>query len=178
VEPLDRRATPGEKSGAEVTDFDRVFETLLANEVEFIVIGGVAGVLHGAARNTFDIDVVYARNRGNLDRIVAAIAPFQPYLRGAPPGLPFLWDSQTLRRGLNFTLTTTIGDLELLGEIPGGGGYEALLPHSEEQRAFGGSLRVLGLAKLIVTKRAAGRPKDFEAIAELELLAARLEEDE
>lgn len=91
-------------------------------------------------------------------------------LRGAPPGLPFRWDAETIRRGLNFTLTTTLGDLDLLGEIVGGGGYADLLPHSQVVKVSGVEYRCLGLARLIHVKRAAGRPKDFEAIAELEAL--------
>jgi hypothetical protein len=57
--------------------------------------------------------------------------PYEPYLRGAPRGLPFRFDLETLERGLNFTLTTTLGPLDLLGEIVGGGGYEDLVPHTQ-----------------------------------------------
>jgi hypothetical protein len=57
-----------------------------------------------------------------------------------------------------------------LGEIVGGGGYEALLPHTIELELFGLRCRCLDLAKLIEVKRAAGRPKDFEALAELEAI--------
>ncbi len=98
-----------------------------------------------------------------------ALAPLSPYLRGAPPGLPFRWDEDTLRRGLNFTLTTSRGDIDLLGEIIGGG-YADLLPHTLEVVVFGMTVRCLGLDKLIEVKRAAGRPKDLEAIAELEAI--------
>lgn len=67
--------------------------------VEFIVIGGVAGAIHGAARLTYDVDVVYRRTPENIARLASALAPHAPYLRGAPPGLPFRWDSETIRRG-------------------------------------------------------------------------------
>jgi hypothetical protein len=75
-----------------------------------------------------------------------------------------------LRRGLNFTLTTRLGDLDLLGELTGGGGYEDLLAHAMEATMFDERCRYLGLEKLIQVKRAAGRPKDLEVIAELEAL--------
>jgi len=91
-------------------------------------------------------------------------------LRGAPPGLPFAWSIETIRRGLNFTLSTSIGDIDLLGEITGGGGYEALLPHTIQVDLFGRPCRCLDLPTLIRVKRAAGRPKDLETIAELEAL--------
>ncbi|HXK12208.1 MAG TPA: hypothetical protein VMT70_21395 [Vicinamibacteria bacterium] len=116
------------------------------------------------------MDVVYARDDSNLDRVVAALSPLAPYLRGAPAGLPFRLDTETLRRGLNFTLTTSLGELDLLGEITGGGGYERLLPDSVEAPLFGVRCRYLGLERLILVKRAAGRPKDLQAIAELEAL--------
>jgi len=66
-----------------------------------------------------------AHSPANLSRLVTALAPFTPYLRGAPPGLPFDWSVATLSAGLNFTLTTTTGAIDLLGEITGGGGYDA-----------------------------------------------------
>lgn len=152
------------------TDFEALLRALVSGGVEFIVIGGVAGKAHGSPRLTVDLDVVYARSDGNLDRLTSALAPLEPYLRGAPPGLPFRFDPETVRRGLNFTLRTTRGDLDLLGEVAGGGGYDALLPHSRQLEMFGLRCRCLELDKLIEVKRAAGRPKDFEAIAELEMI--------
>lgn len=141
---------------------------LLRHEVEFIVVGGVAAWLHGSPLLTRDLDVVYARTEPNLRRLAGALAPSHPYLRGAPPGLPFLWDAETLARGLNFTLTTDLGDLDLLGEV-GGATHETLLPRSFILRASDLEFRCLGLRTLIELKRASGRPKDFEAIAQLEV---------
>ncbi len=87
-----------------------------------------------------------------------------------PAGLPFRWDSSTIRMGLNFTLTTTRGAIDVLGEVVGGGTYEALLANTEEGEVFGLRVRVVNLRTLIGLKRAAGRPKDLEAIGELEAL--------
>ena len=72
--------------------------------------------------------------------------------------------------GVNFTLTTSLDLIDLLGEITGGGAYDALLPFTETGEVHGRTCRYLALDKLIAVKRAAGRPKDFEAIAELELI--------
>ncbi len=153
-----------------MTDFAAAFRTLVGGGVRFILIGGAAATAHGAARLTQDLDIVYGRDRENLARLVFALAPHHPYLRGAPPGLPFRWDAITLDRGLNFTLTTDLGDIDLLGEIVGGGGYEQLASHSQLLNLFGVDCLCLNLRKLIEVKRAAGRPKDLEAIAELEAL--------
>jgi predicted nucleotidyltransferase len=154
------------------TDFSRQLRVLLDASVEFILVGGVAGTLHGAARATYDIDVVYRRSPENMSRLVAAFAPFGPYLRGAPPGLPFSFDASTLKQGLNFTLTTTLGDIDLLGDVPGGGSYEDLLAQSQSIPLLGTTCQCVTLDGLIRLKRAAGRPKDLEAIAELEALRA------
>jgi predicted nucleotidyltransferase len=152
-----------------MTDFAKVLKTLKDGGVEFIVIGGVAAAAHGAARATYDVDVVYRRSDENIERLVDALAPHSPYLRGAPQGLPFIWDRRTIEMGLNFTLTTALGDIDLLGEI-GGERYDDLLKHAEALPLLGDQFRCLTLTKLIQVKRAAGRPKDLEAIAELEAL--------
>jgi predicted nucleotidyltransferase len=136
--------------------------------VEFIIIGGVAATAHGSARLTEDLDLVYRRTPDNIARLVAALMPYTPYLRGAPPGLPFRWDEPTVQAGLNFTLMTSLGSLDLFGEIAGGGRYEQLRAHTVTLRLFGTECLCLGLEKLIEVKRAAGRPKDLEAVAELE----------
>lgn len=160
-----------------MTDFRALVEALVDAGVEFILVGGLAAIAHGSARLTQVIDIVYARGEENLERLVEALAGHHPYLRGAPPGLPFQWDTTTLLHGLNFTLETSLGDIDLLGEITGGGQYEDLLPHSIELKLFARPVLCLDLEKLIETKRAAGRPKDLEAIAELEALRETRRED-
>jgi histidyl-tRNA synthetase len=153
-----------------MTNFTNLLQALVHAGVEFIIVGGAAATAHGSARLTQDLDLVYNRGTINIERLAAALAPYSPYLRGAPPDLPFKFDPSTIQRGLNFTLTTTLGDLDLLGEITGGGNYDALLPHSIQLHVFGVDCWCLGIARLIEVKRAAGRPKDFEVIADLEAI--------
>jgi predicted nucleotidyltransferase len=153
-----------------IASLEPVLRLLHEHGIRAIVIGGWAAIMHGTARSTNDVDLVYARDPDNIQRLVEALRSWRPYLRGAPPGLPFLWDDATVRAGLNFTLTTDYGDLDLLGEVAGGGTYEELLPFSQEMTAFGITCRVVTLERLIQLKRAAGRPKDLEVIAELQAL--------
>jgi hypothetical protein len=153
-----------------VTDFGTLLGLLADGGVKFIIVGGAAATAHGSARLTFDLDVVYERSDDNMQRLASALAPYEPYLRGAPAGFPFMLDRETLRRGLNFTLTTQVGALDLLGEIAGGGDYTNLEPKSVEMILFGHHCLVVGLDALIDAKRAAGRPKDMEAVAELEAI--------
>ena len=151
-----------------MTDFKALLRLLTDNEVEFIIVGGAAATAHGSARLTLDLDIVYKRSKENITRIVKALAPIQPYLRGAPAGLPFDWSVETIEKGLNFTLTTSLGALDLLGEIVGGGGYEGLSETTIPVEVGGVQCLCLSLERLIEVKRAAGRPKDLEVIAELE----------
>jgi hypothetical protein len=153
-----------------VTDFAALLASLGKHEVAFIVVGGAAAIAHGSTRLTQDLDIVYKRSPENLDRLVAALARHTPYLRGIPPGLPFIWDKTTLERGLNFTMVTSVGDIDLLGEIPGGGTYEDLSAGAIELRLFQTRCLCLSLPQLIRAKRASGRPKDLEALAELEAI--------
>ena len=120
-----------------MTDFSSLLRALNSSGVEFILVGGVAATIHGSARLTLDLDIVYRRTRDNLARVIQSLQLHAPYLRGAPPGLPFRWDVETLQRGLNFTLTTKLGPIDLLGEITGGGTYDQLLASTARVSAFG-----------------------------------------
>ena len=155
-------------------------ETLLllaGSEVDFVIVGGVAATLHGSAFQTFDLDICYSRDRGNLERLVGVLSPFHPTLRGAPSGLPPKWDPRTLRNGLNFTLTKDLGDLDLLGEIAGIGSYQAVKAKSRSVEMYALKFSILSLSGLIEAKRAAGRDKDLRALPELEALLEATEGD-
>ena len=153
-----------------MTEFRELIPVLGQGNVEFIIVGGAAATAHGSARLTEDLDIVYRRTRDNVARLVGVLAPYKPYLRGAPPALPFSWDKRTIWSGLNFTLITSLGAIDLLGEITGGGSYDDLLPTTVQLQLFGVPCLCLSLERLIQVKRAAGRPKDFESIAELEAI--------
>jgi hypothetical protein len=136
--------------------------TLLAGSgVRFSVIGGVALIARGVQRATEDLDIAYARDRDNLARLAATLAPIHPRLRGVPGDLPFVLDEASLRSGLNFTLDTDLGPLDLLGEVPGLGSFEHVDAVSSELEIAGTTILALTLDGLERSKRAAGRPKDL-----------------
>jgi hypothetical protein len=161
-----------------VIELRQAIEAFARHEVEFIIVGGVAMNLHGSARVTFDLGICYDRRRTNLKRIVAALAPYHPRLRGLPENLPSVWDEQALRSGTNFTLTTHIGDIDLLGEVAGVGSYADAFAASVAVPLYGIECHVLALDSLIASKRAAGRTKDLLALPELEALREIAEESE
>src|SRR5437879_11912351 len=98
-----------------VTDFEKALATLTGVGLEFIVIGGVAGTLHGSAFITQDLGVVYARKGENIRRLAAGLQPHQPYLRGAPGGLPFHLGERPIPNGVNLPLTSSFGSHQLPG---------------------------------------------------------------
>ena len=139
-------------------------------KVNCVIVGGVAAAIHGSSLLTKDVDVCYARDSSNLKRLADALLSVNARLRNAPEGLPFILDAKTLERGLNFTFATDIGDLDLLGEIRGVGAYEDVLEGSLDYDLFGHHFSVIDISKLVIAKRAAGRPKDLLALPELEAI--------
>lgn len=145
-------------------------EALSENKVDFVIIGGVAINLHSSAYVTEDFDFCFRRDRENLKRIVKAFALFNPRLRHFPKDLPFVWDDQTLQSGTNFTLETSLGDIDLLGEVKGVGNYADVEKELTLMKLFGYDVKVLSIEGLIKAKRAAGRVKDLLVLPELEAL--------
>jgi hypothetical protein len=148
-------------------DYQALLAALGDHRVEFVVVGAVALVLHGSARVTRDLDVCYSRERDNLTRLAAALKPYRPRLRGAPDSLPFALDAATIGAGLNFTLQTTAGDLDLLGELPALGSFKVVRRLSVSMKVYDRHVQVLSLEGLERAKRAAGRLKDLADLEEI-----------
>jgi len=154
-----------------MVNLERTLTVLAEAGVRFVVIGGVAMYARGSAHLTRDLDICYERSTQNLERITQALAPYHPRLRGAPPGLPFVLDVRTLSNGMNFTLDTDLGELDLLGEVAGLGQYQNVVRSASSIIVGGTACDTLSLRGLIQAKRAAARPRDLEAVVELEALA-------
>lgn len=148
-----------------------LLKVLDRHAVDFIVIGGIAGVVHGSAYPTYDFDVLYARDEKNLERMAAALRELQVTLRGAPPDLPFQPDAETLAAGSNFTFQTRFGPFDILGEAAGMRDYETMRAAAKRDEAWGVPIRVASLDDLIRMKGAAGRVKDKLMVEEYRELA-------
>jgi hypothetical protein len=147
-----------------------ILQAFARHKVEYVVIGGLAMIARASAHLTVDLDICYRTTIENIAALVTALTPYHPFLRGAPPGLPFHFDVPTVQAGLNFTLTTDFCDVDLLGEVSGIGTYEQALAQSTQEAIFGLTINVLTLEGLIASKKAAGRPKDLGHVLELEEL--------
>lgn len=148
--------------------------TLVKNNVEFVIVGGIAITAHGSAYITKDLDFCYLRSKENLKNIVSALASFKPRPRGFPENLPYIFDETTLQNATNFTFETELGDIDLLGEVAGIGNFVEVEASSILMDLFDYKVKVLSIEGLILAKRAAGRPKDLLVLPELEAMQESL----
>ena len=151
-----------------------LLHTLLEHDVDFVVVGGLAAMSHGSAYPSFDVDVVYARDRANLERLAAALRSLGATLRGAPTDVPFQLDAKTLEAGGKFTFATPLGALHILDRPDGAPGYAELKANASEAAIEGGPVLVASLDHMIAMKEATGRPQDKTVAAELRVISDEL----
>lgn len=144
-----------------------ILQALADHQVEFIVVGGVCAVLHGAPLTTFDLDVVHSRQVDNVPRLLAALQELDAYYREQPDRRLRPDSSQLMSPGHQL-LITRAGALDLLGTVTGDRGYKELLPHCSEIKVRENLVvRVLDLPTLIQLKEELSRDKDQAALAVL-----------
>jgi hypothetical protein len=150
---------------------DVLLERLLAGGVDFVIIGGIAAVLHGSPRNTHDLDICFATDDANLEALGRVLVGLDAKLKGVDDAVPFTPDAAILRRIELLTLRTRAGDIDVLAKPPGAPSYEALRRNSERFDIGGAFVRVASLPDLIAMKVKADRPKDRADVAELEAIS-------
>jgi hypothetical protein len=138
--------------------------------VDFVVIGGIAAILHGSAQATFDLDICYATDEGNLEALGDVLIGLGARLKGVEQRVPFVPDGQTLRQVELLTMVTGAGELDVLTRPAGGPGYEALRRNADRFDLDGLSVLVASIDDLIAMKTASGRRKDEAAVEELEAI--------
>jgi hypothetical protein len=144
-------------------------------EVEFIIIGGVCGVLHGVTLVTKDLDICCRFTPGNLRRLEAAVQSLHPIHRLTANKLPFELTDDLCSRLKNVYLETDLGKLDCLSEIAGVGDYDQALKRSEIVKMPYGEFRMLTIDALIDAKQAAGREHDLLAVRQLRAIKERNE---
>jgi hypothetical protein len=154
---------------------ERALDVLARHQVRFVLIGGLAGNVLGSPSATYDLDICYARDDDNLERLAAALVELGARLRGTPENVKFLLDAKTLKAGDHFTFATSAGSLDCLGNPAGTNGYADLMKRATSQELVGHAVLVASLDDLIQMKQAAGRRKD---LIEVEILGALRDEIE
>lgn len=151
-----------------------ILRRLNQHEVEYVLVGGMAGVLYGSSLVTEDVDVCTPFEPKNLAKIVSALGDLNPRHRTNPNHPPMTPKAVDLAGFKNLYLITDLGQIDLLSEISGVGGYPEVSRHSIAANLRDLVCKVLDIDSLIRARRAVGRPKDLQAVAELEVIRRRL----
>lgn len=160
-------------------DPGQIFAALVRHRVDFVVIGGLAGVIHGSSYATFDVDIVPETSSDNLARLSDALTELDARVRhpGIPEGLPFGHDANSLAAAIFWNLTTRYGSLDISFTPAGTTGYDDLVSDASPSDVFTVQVMVASLADVIRSKQAAGRPKDQLTLPGLRELLTRQERD-
>lgn len=158
-----------------VVDPERFVTELCRAGIEFIVVGGAAGVLHGAPITTQDLDIVHRRTPDNIARLLNLLLKFDAIMRYDFANRRLRPTEVMLSGTGHINLSTLLGPIDPLCELELGQGYEQLLPHSEILSDGDISFRVLDLPTLIEVKLKTGRAKDRAVVP---ILMAALKEQE
>jgi hypothetical protein len=140
---------------------------LQGSGLEFVVIGGVCVVYHGAPLATFDLDVCCPFGGENVQRIASAVKDLHPVHRLTTNKLPLEETRSSFGELKNLYLQTDLGKLDCLSEVAGVGNFEAVLEQSVAAIFSYGEFRFLSLDALIASKRAVGRERDLDAVRRL-----------
>jgi len=152
-----------------------ILRVLDEHRVHYVLIGGLAAVLHGAAHVTTDVDVVPEEARANLERLSGALRDLDARIRatGEPNGIPFDHSAESLARVSVWNLQTSLGDLDITFQPSGTRGYEDLRRDVVTMEIRGIEVPVASLADVVRSKEAAGRARDRAALPALRELLAR-----
>lgn len=159
-------------------DLFRAVKLFADAKVDFVVVGGVAVRSHGTSYITEDLDLCYSRTTENIKTIADVLRPFNPRPRGFPEDLPFIFDWSTINQGTNFTFKTDLGDIDLLGEVKGIGGYSEIVKEAITVDLDGSEVKILSINGLIKAKEAAGREKDVAGLKVLYALQEALSDED
>jgi predicted nucleotidyltransferase len=149
---------------------DEILRRLVERGVDFVVIGGIAAVLHGSSRTTFDLDITFAADDANLSALADVLEALGARLKGVDDEVAFVPDARTLRRVEVLTLVTSLGELDVLSRPPGAPPYAELRRNADRYDLGGFNVSVASVDDLIAMKQAAGRTKDLLDVEELEAI--------
>ena len=151
----------------------RLLHRLVAAGVDFVVIGGVAVVVQASPRFTRDLDISYATDVENLERLAGVLTELGARLRGIDEDLPFLPDAQTMRRTQMLTLTTGEGEIDLLADPRGSPGYASLKRKASRIELGGETVLIASVDDLIAMKQATHQPQELVDLESLHVARRR-----
>ncbi|MFH1263085.1 MAG: nucleotidyltransferase [Pseudomonadota bacterium] len=158
-----------------MADLNRLLQRLLDRKFEFVLVGGFAGVLHGASQVTRDIDICMALDPSIIGQLRSELADLHPVHRQTPQKLSFLDHPTGLATVRNLYLQTDLGPLDILSEIIGVGPFDVVASGATTIFLYGMKCLVIGLDDLIASKEALGRDRDRLAVTELRAIRDKIQ---
>jgi hypothetical protein len=151
---------------------EKLFACLDRHSVDYVLIGGLAAVVHGSPLPTLDADICPSRDIENLGRLAASLDELEARVRtpDTPDGVKFPRDATFLSRIELLNLVTSAGDLDISFTPAGTEGYADLTSRAAVVQVYGISVRVAALEDVIRSKEAANRPKDHRTLPTLRQL--------
>lgn len=156
-----------------MTDLNRLLQRLCDADVDFVIVGGFAAMLHGSSLLTRDLDVCAVLTAENVEKLRQVFRELHPVHRMTTQRLSFIDNPDPGTPLNNLYLQTDLGPLDLLSSIKGVGGFDRVRESSVEVDLFGRKVRVIALGDLIRAKEALGREKDLYAAKELRAVQAK-----
>lgn len=150
---------PSSEQKPPITDLSALIRGLSDAGVEFILVGGLAAVAHGAPITTFDLDIVHRQTDGNIEKLLQFLKSIHARQR-RPDDRILKPDEKDLRGKGHLLLTTRYGALDILSVIEKDNRFEDLLPHTIKIDFHGREVRVLRLDTIVELKRESKDPKD------------------
>ncbi len=151
----------------------RLLELLAGGDVEFVVVGGYAAVLHGSSYITQDLDICIVCSPDNIERLRRLLKDLDPRHRMTAQKLSFLETPPPGTELKNVYLRTRLGVLDVLSEVLGVGDFKRLNDQAREVMIAEKRVRVISLQDLIAAKEALARDKDLLVAKELRAIAHR-----
>lgn len=149
-------------------DLNKLLQVLLENNIDFIIIGGFAGVLHGSTVVTRDLDICMLMKPKTLERLREILTRYNPKHRRGPSKISFVEIPKSFEGIKNLYLETDLGVLDILEEVIGVGTFNELVARSIKLNLFNHIVKVISMDDLIASKKAMGRPKDLLVVTELQ----------
>ena len=148
-----------------------LLQRLLENEIDFVLVGGLAATMYGASTVTYDADICFDFSRQNIERLRIALQDLHPRVRAQRDWMPLAdLPPEQLESLKNRYLQTDGGGLDLLGSLAEIGDYQRVKHHSTEIALFGRPCRILDIDALIEIKEKLDRPKDRQVALELKAI--------
>jgi hypothetical protein len=151
-----------------VQNLKALLERLLENQIDFVLVGGFASVIHGATLVTQDLDICVAMTEEQVEKLRTALTDLHPILRMNPNVKTSFLDHPKDIKGLNnIYLKTDLGILDVMSQLPPIGDFEAIKKNCIEIPIYGHTCKVISLDDLIRIKQTMTRAKDQEALQQL-----------